>query len=115
MKWTKWWKKNEVDEDFQELELRLQSTLIPVIPRPEFVAGLRENLLDQIPEIDLILEPQSQKLQTGLLITGGVLGAVAMILTGIRGVVSIVGVVGLLISLIKQNTQDSRMPSSMAH
>ncbi len=112
MKIIKWWKKNETNEDFQGLELKLQTTLIPVIPRPEFIAGLRKSLLKQVPEINLTLEPQSQKLQTGLLITGGVLGAMAMVLTGIRGLVSVVGVIGLLLSIIKQYSQDAPMPSS---
>ncbi len=115
MKWIKWWKKNEIGEEFRGLELKLQTTLIPVAPRPEFVEALRKRLLKQVSEIDLILEPQSQKLQTGLLITGGVLGAIAMVLTGVRGVVSIAGVIGLLISIIKQNSQNAPVSSNLAH
>ena len=99
MKWIKWWNKNENTEDFQDLELKLQTYLVPVTPRPDFVDGLRKNLLKQVPEISFVIGPQEQKLQTGVLIAGGVLGATAMFLTGIRGAVSIVGVIGLLISI----------------
>ena len=115
MKIIKWWQKNETDEDLQGLELKLRMTLTPVIPRPEFVAGLRKSLLKQVPEINLTLEPQNQKLRTGLLMAGGVLGVAAMVLTGVRGVVSVVGVVGLLISMIKQSSQDTPAPSNLAH
>ena len=114
MKWFDRWKKVEMDAEIQDLEFKLERALSPVVPRPEFVAGLRRNLMRQAPEIDLVPVTQNQKLQTGILITGGVLGAFAMVLTGVRGVVSIVGIIGLLISIIRQNSQEAPAPSNLA-
>ena len=107
MKWLTWWQKKISDEEIEGLELKLQSALTPVAPRPEFAEGLRKRLLKQTPEISVAIEARRQKIQTGLLITGGVFGAVAMIFTGIRGIVSVVGIIGLLISMIKQEMQDA--------
>ena len=115
MKWFDRWKKAEIDAELQGLELKLENALSPVIPRPEFVAGLRKNLLQHTPEIDLVPASQNQKLQTGILITGGVLSALAMIFTGVRGMVSIVGIIGLLISLIRQEAQKTPASSSLAN
>ncbi len=107
MKWNYWWQRNELDDELQNLELNLKAALIPVNPRPEFVDDLRNRLMKQPLEIDLVREPKNQKLQTGLLITSGVLGAIAIVLTGVRGAVSIAGIIGLLINVIKQNSQNS--------
>lgn len=115
MKWFKWWKKNEIDEELQGLESKLQRILVPVVPRSEFVGGLRKRLLKQVPEIELTVQPQNQALQTGLLITGGIVGGIFVVLTGVRGLVSLVGVIGLLVSWLKQNSQDSTTPSNLAH
>ncbi len=115
MKWINWWKKNVGDDEFLNLELKLQSSLTPVGLRTEFVDGLRKNLLKQMPKIDLSVEYQSPKLQTGLLITGGALGALAMVLTGVRGLISVIGVVGLFVSMIKHHSQESSAPSNFAH
>ncbi len=115
MKWIKWWQKNELDEELQRLESKLQLTLSTVIPRPEFVDGLRQNLMKQASEIELIPETRNSTLQTGLLIASGIFGSIFVVLTGIRGLVSLVGVGGLLISWLKQNTQNSTAQSNLAH
>jgi hypothetical protein len=65
--------------------------------------------------ISLIPEAQNQKLKNGLLVTGGIFGAMIMVLTGVRGVVSIVGIIGLLISFIRQNAQEASTPPNFAH
>lgn len=115
MKWIKWWKKNQVDEDVLDLEKKLQSTLVAVNPRQEFVDDLRRKLMKQVSEIDLALEPNKPKFQNGLLIAGGVLGALSMVLTGVRGLISVIGVIGLLISALKHNTNETPVSSNFAH
>jgi hypothetical protein len=114
MKWLNWWKKTEADKDLQDLEMRLQGALVPVAPRAEFVEGLRKNLLVQFSGVELTRPEQNQRLQTGLLVAGGVVGSVFVVLAGVRGIVSLVGVVGLVVSLFKQNSQQSASPSELA-
>jgi hypothetical protein len=115
MKWFRLWKKTEVDQELQILEERLQETLVPVAPRAEFVEGLRRNLLLQLAGVELTPAAQNQNLQTGLLITGGILGGIFVVLAGIRGIVSLIGMAGLLISLLKQDTQQPASTSELAH
>ena len=98
MKWFSWRKKTEVDADLQILELKLQNALFPISPRVDFIDGLRRNLLQQFSEVELATSKQNQNLQTGLLITGGILGSIFMVVAGVRGLVSLIGVIGLLIS-----------------
>jgi hypothetical protein len=115
MKWLNWWKKTELDDELRSFEWRLDKSLFPIEPRPEFVTNLRKNLLNQNLEIALLPpKPQNQRLQTGILVTGGVLSVLFMVLAGVRGVVSIVGAVGLLISFVKQNTQEIPTPTNFA-
>ena len=114
MKWIRWWKKNELDEGLQRLESKLQLTLVPVIPRSDFVSGLRQNLMKQASEIELTPETQNRTLQTGLLIASGILGSIFVVLTGVRGLISLVGVGGLLISWLNQNTQNPTAQSNLA-
>jgi hypothetical protein len=116
MKWFGWWKKTEEDQELIDLEMRLQETLVPVAPRAEFVEGLRRNLLIQFSGIELLAPAdQNNNLQTGLLITGGILGGIFVVLAGVRGIVSLIGIVGLLISLLKQETQQPVSTSELAH
>ena len=115
MKWFSWRKKTEVDADLQISETKLQHALLPVTPRVDFVQGLRRNLLQQFPEVELPPSKQNQNLQTGLLIAGGILGSVFMVVAGVRGLVSLVGVLGLLINWLRQDGQQSPSTSKLAH
>lgn len=115
MKWFDRWKKTELDVELRGFELKLEDALTSVDPHPEFVIRLRKNLLKQNLEISLIPEPQNQKLQTGLLVTGGILSVILMVLAGVRGVVSVFGIIGLLISFIKQNSQEASTQVNIAN
>ena len=109
-------KPTELDEDLQRLETELSEILIHIEPEPQFVLALRQNLLKQLPNVELIPSPpQHQALQTGLLVAGGILGSVFVLLTGVRGFISLIGIVGLIISWFKQNSRDSLVPSDLAH
>lgn len=114
MKWFRWWKKTELDQDLQALEGRLQETLIPVAPRAEFVEGLRKSLLVQLSGVEISPKVQNQNLQTGLLVTGGIVGSIFVVLAGIRGIVSLFGVAALLISWLKTNEPQPSSSSELA-
>jgi hypothetical protein len=58
-------------------------------------------------------QPQHQALQTSLLITGGFIGSIFLVLTGLRGFITFVGVAGLLVGRFKQNSQDALIPQEM--
>ena len=106
----------ELDEDLQRLETELSEKLIQIEPEAQFVIKLRQILLKQLPNVELIPSPpQHQALQTGLLVAGGILGSVFVLLTGVRGFISLIGIVGLIISWFKQNSRESLVPSDLAH
>jgi len=109
-------KPTELDEDLQRVETELSEKLIQIEPETQFVIALRQNLLKQLPNVELTPSPpQHQVLQTGLLVAGGILGSVFVLLTGVRGFISFIGIVGLVISWIKQNSRDSLVSSDLAH
>jgi len=103
-----------LNDDLQQFEADLQQTLIPVKPRPQFVKTLKQSLLNQFTNLDLQPEhPQHQTLKTGLLVSGGIIGSLFVVLTGIRGFVSVIGFIGLLISWYKENSQESLTTSNL--
>ncbi|HBY07792.1 MAG TPA: hypothetical protein DEH22_08420 [Chloroflexi bacterium] len=109
MKFLNWWKNTELDDDLLSLENILGRSLISVVPRQEFIEDLRHGLMNQIPEeVELAISNQKKNIQTGLIVTGGILGGVMIILSGLRGIVSLVGVTALLINWIRQNIQQTR-------
>jgi hypothetical protein len=114
MKWFDRWKKVETDAKIKSLERELENALVPVKPRPEFVTGLRRNLLRQNFEIDLVPKSENKNLQSGILITGGILSALLMVVTGVRGMVSVIGVIGLLISIFREDSQEATTPANLA-
>ena len=111
-----WWKHTELDEELQSLQNELQDKLTPMEPRTQFVSDLRLRLMDQFttPDVDPQMS-QQQALQTGLLVTGGILGSLIVVLAGIRSLVSFIGLVGLFISWIRQNPREHLTPSNLAH
>ena len=112
--WLKSWRKNtEIDDDLKSLEELLQEKLVPMDPRPQFVNNLRQNLLQQVANVDLAESSHHQVLQTGLLVTSGILGSIVVIVTGIRGLVSLIGVAGLVIKWLRQNPQGSVTSSGL--
>ena len=81
------------NQDIEELQLKLESTLTPVKPRPEFLAGLQAGLYAR--DIQMAAFPSiSRKISNGLLVAGGVLGSLLMIIASIRGLISLFGLLG---------------------
>lgn len=81
------------------LETQLQATLVPVTPRPEFVARLNKQLMNATPYVKpqalVKVEPKSRE----SLIIGAatLLGAAALFATGFRVAVTTLGVIGVLV------------------
>ncbi len=94
----------DLDNDLRRLEKKLRETLIPVLPRIEFVRELGVKLAQK--EIKTIQRFQiSKSVSNGLLVAGGVIGSIIMIATSIRGLISIVGIIGYLVRFLNRDTQ----------
>ena len=109
-------KPKELDEDLQTFEIKLQQILKPVKPNSKYVYSLKRNLYQRYTELEL--QPGQQKntvLQTGLLLSGGIIGSFFVVLTGIRGLISVIGLAGLLINRYKRYSQDNLTPTSIIH
>ena len=76
-------KEQKLPHDLMKIENRLQEVLHPITPPVTFVQGLRGRL-DQ----EMVRKQKSRKVTSGLLIAGGVLGAVALLITVIRSLTS---------------------------
>jgi hypothetical protein len=108
------WRK-PADNETLRMESLLQETLTPVEPRAEFVTDLRQNLLDRFPHhrtVTLAAPEKPDKLQTVVLVTGGIMGSILLVASGIRGIISLVAAVLLFISWLRQNTQQ-QSPTAM--
>jgi hypothetical protein len=106
---------NELDDSLKIFEDALDEKLKPIQVRKQFVLDLRNSLLRQMPRLEQSrIQPQHKKLRTGLLISGWILGSVLIVTTGVRGFLSIIGVAGLIISWMKQNSQESFSPSNVS-
>ena len=104
---NRWKNKNK---DLDKVENHLQRNFIPIIPSQDFVAGLRNNLLIQFPqEVEEIVAEQRTKLQTGLVVTGGIFGGILIVLSGVRGFVSLLGVFILLINWFRNHQKLQRV------
>ena len=77
-----------------QLEGYLDRTLQPVVPRPEFVDALRDNLnrVELQAEEDL-LEKEPRALHLALLGGAGILSSLLLVITGVRAVIALVGAV----------------------
>jgi hypothetical protein len=90
------------EDELRKMEMRLMTTLQPVLPRAEFVRELGLKLAEK----EILITPKfrlNKKLSNGLLVAGGVIGSIIMILTSIRGLVSLIGVVSYLVHFLNKN------------
>lgn len=102
-------KRDKVAEnEFQHLERRLESSLLPVTPRPEFVQDLRGRLMNHVSLSDQT-STIPDEIPRGWLVAGGVVGSILMLLINLRGLLSLVGVFGLL---YKYLSDDKNRPAS---
>jgi hypothetical protein len=91
-------------QDFDGLQAMLESSLTPVAPRNEFLAGLRAGLFAR--DIQMAsFPPASRKISNGLLVAGGVLGSVLMIIASIRGLISLFALIGSIFQRLSKIPQ----------
>ena len=69
----------KITKDLLRIESRLKDVLSPVTPRADFVAEL-QNKLDQ----EMVSRMKTKKVQTGLLVAGGIVSLAVMVITIIR-------------------------------
>jgi hypothetical protein len=69
----------KMKRDLIKVERRLQDVLKPVTPRMEFVTELRIKL-----DEEMVKRAKTKKVQTGLLVAGGLVSLVLMVVTIIR-------------------------------
>jgi hypothetical protein len=101
------------EEEIEELETQLVAVLKPVLPRIEFVEGLKAGLLrNQIKQNPFSLSTMS--VSKGLLVAGGVVGSIVMIITSIRGLISLFGLIGLLSQRVSKGTSGTTSQTTMA-
>ena len=107
-------KPKELDDDLEMFEIKLQHILIPVKPDTKYVHSLRRKLNQRYKELELQPgQPKYTLLQTGLLLSGGIIGSLFVVLTGVRGFISVIGLVGLLINWFKRYSQENLAPTSL--
>jgi hypothetical protein len=91
-------------QDIDGLQAMLESSLIPVAPRAEFLTGLRAGLFAR--DIQMAsFPPASRKISNGLWVAGGVLGSVLMIIASIRGLISLFGLIEIIFQRLSKSTQ----------
>lgn len=90
--WQK--KQSKLGKDLQSLEEKLESTLISVEPRSDFVKGLRTKIVGAPEKSSTHLS--NKKVQKGLLVAGGVVSFLLMVLVGLRVIITILGAIGLI-------------------
>ena len=91
----------KITKDLLRIESRLKDVLSPVTPRADFVAEL-QNKLDQ----EMVTRMKTKKVQTGLLVAGGIVSLAVMIITIIRSLTAWPGVIqGITKNLPKMRKQ----------
>lgn len=69
----------KMTKDLLRIESRLEEVLKPVTPRADFVAELQNKL-----ELEMARRKKTKKVQTGLLVAGGIVSLTVMVITVIR-------------------------------
>jgi hypothetical protein len=87
-------KQSKLGKDLIALEKKLESTLIGVDPRSDFVKGLRTKVVGSSEKAAVPIS--NKKVQKGLLVAGGVVSILLMLLVGVRVIITILGTVGLI-------------------
>jgi hypothetical protein len=67
-----------------KIESKIKGVLQPVMPRADFILELRA-LLDQ----EMIRKQKAKKVQTGLLVAGGIVSLAVMVISIIRSIASL--------------------------
>lgn len=95
-------------DEFSGLETRLQATLVPVAPRPEFVERLSKQLLTAAPltrgQSSPIVEGDPNSRESLLIGAATLVGAAALLVAGFRVAVTMVGMIGIFVQWISRKT-----------
>lgn len=78
----------KMTKDLLKIESRLKDVLKPVTPRVGFVTEL-QNKLDQ----EMIKRMKTKKMQTGILVAGGIVSLAVMVITIIRSLTAWPGII----------------------
>jgi hypothetical protein len=91
--------------DLKVMEDRLAATLIPVIPRQEFVTDLRSRMMAHAARStpDLVIKKEPA-ISNGWLLAGGVAGSFLVLIMSVRGLLSIAGLIRVLVQQRKTPT-----------
>ena len=100
IKWPLWPRRKELTQkEIEEMEAKLQESLVPVTPRPTFVSALKGRLMTA-PEPKLPSMPPA--LQYTILGGLGLISSILIVVTGIRAAVTLIGALGLISQLRKR-------------
>ena len=107
------WRKQLDETAFDGLRARLQTTLVPVSPRKEFIQSIKKRLSRSypIPNLEPSLALQGNKTLQYLLL--GLLTLVSgtlLLITGIRAVIALLGVLGILHQVNRQMEETQIAP-----
>lgn len=104
------WKKKIDNGQRVGMESVLESVLLPMVPRPQFVDSLRKGLMDY----EMLEEGDSGALnhQNTILIFAGFFSAALLLSIGIRILMSILGMIGI-IHYQRRKIQFNRMGSAI--
>ena len=78
----------KMTKDLLRIESRLKDVFRPVTPRADFVADL-QNKLDQ----EMVARMKTKKVQTGLLVAGGIVSLAVMVIAIIRSLTTWPGII----------------------
>jgi len=76
-------RKDTLPKELLRVETRLINVLKPVSPNMGFVEDLRGKL-----DLEMTNKTKTKKVKTGLLVAGGIVGAVVMVITVIRSIMN---------------------------
>jgi len=78
----------KMTRDLRKIENKLKDVLKPVTPRADFVMELRNQL-----NLEMAQRTKAKKVQTGLLVAGGIVSFAVMVLTIIRSLTAWPGII----------------------
>ena len=93
-------RKETLPKDLLRMESRLKEVLSPVTPRMAFIEDLRSRL-DQ----EMVNRIKVKKVKTGLLLAGGIVGAVVMVITVIKSIMTWPSVIQSISGRFKKREQ----------
>lgn len=93
----------DLESSLKRLENQLMEALQPVPPRRQFVNSLYIKMVAK--DFPTATPGFSQKVSNGVLITGGIVGSVIMLVTGIRGLISLISFVGLVFQHLSRGSR----------